>query len=135
MTRRNRSRTHPARRWAETLFVGCALALLLGLVASGGARAGQSGAEFLALCDQDDDWSDGYCTGYIAGAGEMLDGLLLDEKVRAAFDGRIFCLPADVTKGEVRDRVVGFLREHPDVVDSEMTSITWAVLIEAYPCE
>lgn len=131
MTRRNRSRIHPARRWAETLFGCCALALLLGLVASGGARAGQSGAEFLALCDQADAWSD----GYVAGAGEMLDGLLLDDKVRAAFDGRIFCLPDDVTKGEVRERVVSFLREHPDVADSEMTSITWAVLIETYPCE
>jgi hypothetical protein len=135
MTRRNCSRTPPARRWAETLFSCCALALLPWLLASSGARAGQSGAEFLALCDQADAWSDGYCAGYVAGAGEMLDGLLLDDEVRAAFDGRIFCLPKDVTKGEVRDRVVGFLREHPDVAGSEMTSITWAVLIEAYPCE
>jgi len=135
MTRRNCSRTHPARHWAETLFGYCAFALLLWLLVSGGARAGQSGAEFLALCDQADAWSDGYCAGYIAGAGEMLDGLLLDDRARAAFGDRIFCLPADVTKGEVRDRVVGFLREHPDVGASEMTSITWAVLIETYPCE
>jgi hypothetical protein len=35
----------------------------------------------------------------------------------------------------VRDRVLEFLREHPDITDLEMTSITWAALIEIYPCD
>jgi len=110
-------------------------ALLISLLIASPAWAGQSGKEFLDLCDQTDAWSDGYCIGYVAGAGEMLDGLLLEDSVRATFDGKVFCLPDDVTKGRVRDRVLGFLREHPDIFDLEMTSITWAALIENYPCD
>ena len=105
------------------------------LFATGPAWAGQSGREFLALCDQGDTWSEGYCVGYVAGAGEMLDGLLLEDGVRAAFDGKVFCLPDEVTKGMVRDRVLAFLRAHPDISDRQMTSITWAALIEIYPCD
>ena len=111
------------------------LAFVALLFVTGPAWAGQTGREFLELCDQGDSWSEGYCVGYVAGAGEMLDGLLLEDSVRAAFDGKVFCLPVDVTKGMVRDRVLGFLRAHPDVTDRQMTSITWAALIEIYPCD
>lgn len=111
------------------------LTVILLLLATGFVRAGQSGREFLELCDQGDSWSEGYCVGYVAGAGEMLDGLLLEDAIRAAFDGKVFCLPGDVTKGMVRDRVLNFLRAHPDIADRQMTSITWAALIESYPCD
>ena len=111
------------------------LMVLALLLATGPAWAGQSGREFLELCDQGDSWSEGYCVGYVAGVGEMLDGLLLEDGVRAAFDGKIFCLPGNVTKGAVRDRVLAFLREHPEISDHEMTSITWGALIEIYPCD
>jgi len=111
------------------------LALLVSLLIACPAWAGQSGKEFLDLCNQADAWSDGYCVGYIAGAGEMLDGLLLEDGVRETFDGKVFCLPDDVTKGTVRDHVLGFLRERSDISDLEMTSITWAALIEIYPCD
>ena len=111
------------------------LAAIVLLLAAGSAGAGQSGREFLELCDRGDPWSEGYCVGYVAGAGEMLDGLLLEDSIRAAFDGKVFCLPGDVTKGMVRDQVLGFLRAHPDITDRQMTSITWAALIETYPCD
>ena len=65
-------------------------------------------------------WISDYCVGYIAGAGEMLDGLLLEDGVRAAFDGKIFCLPDDVTKGAAHDRVLAFLRDHPNPTDQEI---------------
>ena len=115
--------------------MGVLRAFVVSLFLIGPAWAGESGREFLELCGQDDTWSEGYCVGYIAGAGEMLDGLLLEDGVRAAFDGKIFCLPDDVTKGAVHDRVLAFLRDHPEIADLEMTSITWAALIEIYPCD
>lgn len=124
-----------AQRLGEDLTMRSLLTLLVLLLVTGPALAGQSGKAFLDHCDQSDSWSEGYCVGYVAGAGEMLDGLLLEDGVRAAFDGKVFCLPDDVTKGAVRDRVLSFLREHPDISDLEMTSITWAALIEIYPCD
>lgn len=128
-------RAELAQRRGRELTMRSLVALIAVLVVTGPAWAGQSGREFLELCDQGDSWSEGYCVGYVVGVGEMLDGLLLEDGVRAAFDGKIFCLPDDVTKGAVRDRVLDFLREHPDVSDHQMTSITWAALIETYPCD
>jgi len=108
--------------------------VLMIILFAGSAWAGDTGSEFLKLCDEDDPWHDGYCVGYITGAGELLDGLLLEDEVRAAFEGKVFCLPDGVTKGTVRDRVLDYLRDRPDIGDRQMTSITWAALIEIYPC-
>lgn len=135
MKGRVHARCELAQRRGGELTMRSLLAFVALLFLTDPTWAGQSGREFLELCDQGDSWSEGYCVGYVAGAGEMLDGLLLEDSVRAAFDGKIFCLPENVTKGTVRDRVLEFLREHPDITDLEMTSITWAALIEIYPCD
>lgn len=106
---------------------------LLSIVASG-ASAGQTGREFLELCGGGDPWTEGYCTGYITGAGELIDGLLIEEDAKLLFDGKAFCLPDDLNRGDVRDLVLAFLRKRPDVHEKQMTSITWAALIDAFPC-
>ncbi len=98
------------------------------------ARSGQTGREFLELCSNSESWTEGYCTGYVAGAGELIDGLLLEKDLNAALDGKAFCLPNGLQKGEVRDLVLDYLRKRPEIQDKQITSITWAALIEAFPC-
>ncbi len=103
-------------------------------VVPGDARGGQTGQDFLELCSGKEAWTEGYCTGYITGAGELIDGLLLEEDLKSALDGKAFCLPNDLRKGQVRELVLDYLRAHPEIRDKEMSSITWAALIDAFPC-
>ena len=113
------------------------LPFLLGLAllfAASSAPAGQTGRRFLELCSGGEAWSDGYCTGYIVGVGDLIDGLLLEEDLKGPLDGKSFCLTEQLSRAEVRDLVLAFLRKRPDVQDKHMTSITWAALIEAFPC-
>lgn len=98
------------------------------------AGGGQTGQDFLELCTGNEAWTEGYCTGYITGAGELIDGLLLEEDLKSALDGKAFCLPEDLRKGKVRELVLDYLRAHPEIRDKEMSSITWAALIDAFPC-
>ena len=69
------------------------------------------------------------------GAGDLIDGFLLEEDLKPFFDGKAFCLPDDLKREEVRDLVLAFLRKRPDVQDKHIASITWAALIEAFPCD
>lgn len=113
------------------------LPVLLGLALQFGAStapAAQTGRAFLELCSGSEAWSDGYCTGYIVGVGDLIDGLLLEEDLKGPLDGKAFCLTEELNRAEVRDLVLAFLRKRPDVQDKHMTSITWAALIEAFPC-
>lgn len=98
------------------------------------ARGGQTGRDFLELCSGSESWTEGYCTGYVTGAGELIDGLLLEKDLKTTLDGKAFCLPDDLRKGQVRNLVLDYLRAHPEVRDKQMTSITWAALIETFPC-
>ena len=95
---------------------------------------GQTGRDFLELCSGSESWTEGYCTGYVTGAGELIDGLLLEEDLKSALDGKAFCLPEGLRKGQVRDLVLDYLRAHPEIRHKQMTSITWAALIDAFPC-
>lgn len=123
------SRSRRRRQARRRLWAGLLLVLI-----PGAALGGQTGREFLALCSDADAWTQGYCTGYIAGSGELIDGLLLEEDLKDALEGRVFCLPAGLQKGEVRDLVLDYLRARPEVQDKHITSITWAALIQAFPC-
>ncbi|MDJ0942285.1 MAG: Rap1a/Tai family immunity protein [Kiloniellales bacterium] len=114
---------------AALLAAGLCLAML-----PADARGGQTGRDFLELCSGPESWTEGYCTGYVTGAGELIDGLLLEEDLKSALASRAFCLPNGLRKGQVRDLVLDYLRAHPEVRDKQMTSITWAALIEAFPC-
>ncbi len=114
---------------AAVLLSCLCLALLPGDV-----RGGQTGRDFLELCSGSESWTEGYCTGYVTGAGELIDGLLLEKDLKAALGDKAFCLPADLQKGQVRNLVLDYLRAHPEVRDKQMTSITWAALIETFPC-
>ena len=120
----------PIAAWAATSL----LAFLCLLLISADARGGQTGQEFLELCNGGGTWAEGYCTGYVTGAGELIDGLLLEEDLKAALDGKAFCLPGDLRKGQVRDLVLDYLRAHPEVRDKQITTVTWAALIDAFPC-
>ena len=120
----------PKARWIAAALLTC---LCLALIPVD-ARGGQTGREFLAICSESESWTEGYCTGYVAGAGELIDGLLLEKDLKAALDGRTFCLPDGLRKGEVRDLVLDYLRKRPEIQDKQITSITWAALIEAFPC-
>ncbi len=116
--------------WRAAALASCLCLALLPV----DARGSQTGQDFLELCSGGESWTEGYCTGYVTGAGELIDGLLLEKDLKPALDGKAFCLPEDLRKGEVRNLVLDYLRAHPEVRDKQMTSITWAALIETFPC-
>ena len=127
-----RAALSPSERWGRAVLSPLlGLAILIGASA---APAGQTGRSFLELCSGGEPWSDGYCAGYIVGVGDLIDGLLLEEDLKGPLDGKAFCLTEQLNRAEVRDLVLAFLRKRPDVQDKHMTSITWAALIEAFPC-
>ena len=68
------------------------------------------------------------------GAGDLIDGLMLEKDLQPHFDGKAFCLPENLKRGEVRDLVLAYLRRRPDIQEKQMVSITWAALIESFPC-
>ena len=124
----------PAPTLRAACFAAAVLACLGPALIPAEARGGQTGREFLELCSARGAWTDGYCTGDVAGAGELIDGLLLEKDLKAALDGKAFCLPDGLRKDQVRDLVLDYLRERPEIQDSHIASITWATLIDAFPC-
>ena len=125
----------PSISFPGALCLAAALLACLGAaLISVEVRAGQTGREFLELCSDGGAWTEGYCTGYVAGAGELVDGLLLEEDLKSALDGKAFCPPDGLRKGQVRDLVLAYLRERPEIRDKHIASITWAALIDAFPC-
>jgi Rap1a immunity proteins len=66
-------------------------------------------------------FNDGVCAGYIVGATDALDR------------GSLLCLP-DVTKGQIIDVVILWLRDHPEKRHLGASSLIGAALKEKFPC-
>jgi hypothetical protein len=110
-----------------TLLVLMAVA---GLGVVGPAKSGyETGNDLFAACTGTDSSSGaGYflCYGYISG--------IVDYSYYVNVGSNQFCVPAGVTKGQLKDTLIAFLRRNPKDRHLSASVIVVAALREAYPC-
>jgi hypothetical protein len=103
--------------------------LLGGLAAPAAAKSGRllTSDELIRLCATPDDRSEKEdCLGYVTGVADALDG--------NAIDGIRACVPADVSRKQVRDAVVTWLKSNPQLHRFRAASLVATAIAKAYPC-
>lgn len=78
--------------------------------------------------DGEDSFKYSYAVAYIGGAIDAFN-------VAAEFDSPFFCLPDNVTRGQVTDVTARYLRENPDERHQGAAVMVAMAMVEAYPCE
>lgn len=105
-------------------------ATLVALAVFPPSAAGSSvtGNEFIQDCNSDEPMRKIFCYGYVAG---MLDGMA----VGRVGISPLFCLPANVTVGQVADMTLKALREQPQTRHLPMRVTLAVEVIRAFPCK
>ena len=108
-----------------------AVCLALGVLVSGPARAAMTGNDLLSYCKRSGLFDAGICLGYIGGAWNTMQGYSSYKKIPHSL--RI-CSPEKVTIKQVKDVVVQYLEQNPNLrhVSGGLT-IKFA-LQAAWPC-
>ncbi|MFV3283168.1 Rap1a/Tai family immunity protein [Pseudomonas sp. NY15356] len=114
------------------------IAIVLAGVVAGSctvSAAGHDGNELLRNCKEFikdgsfDALLAGECTGLIRGVASTVyfysGDLKNDEK---------FCMPDDVTNGQVARIVIKYLEDNPKILNRPDMALVWEALIDAYPC-
>jgi hypothetical protein len=107
---------------------------LIGLVVvfSGSAQA-TSGNELLSRCkaqNHERTW----CLGYLQG---FHNGLVIADALGLRLLGgtSVYCMPPNVTVGQIVDVVVRFLEQNPAIRHENAEWLTLAALTHAFPCQ
>ena len=93
-----------------------------------------SGNSLLKLCTETADMYPfvqySMCIGYI-------QGVMDHDQVRADWKKTLktFCVPNDVTNGQLRKVAMNYLNENPEDLHLNAASLVATALYEAYPCE
>jgi Rap1a immunity proteins len=86
------------------------------------ALALKTGNDLLAVCSDSATGMKMACVGYIASAVDSYSAT--------------FCpLPATSTRGQARDLVVQYLRDHPEERNGRAIGEVWQALSTAWPCQ
>jgi hypothetical protein len=84
-----------------------------------------SGAQARELCGSSQEW----CVGFVTGA---LDGWAALE---AYYSGETFCLPPDLTSGQIVGIFLQELERRPEPRDEPAAYVLYERMIELYPCK
>lgn len=112
----------------EKLKLTLALATLMALPQTSFA-AFITGNDLFEMCQNDQDFSDGYCIGYIAGVVDVAS----DEIVMK--DSLLVCLPEHVTMRQAFGVVYLYLEQHPEQRHFSAHTTAMAALIDGFPCD
>ena len=85
------------------------------------ARAALTGNELYDVC-LGDSFDRGMCVGYALGVAE------------AAGLAGVACIPPDVTRGQIKDVVVNYLRDHPADRNKSAYGLVTTALQSVWPC-
>lgn len=89
---------------------------------------GDTGNDFMSRCaDEAGQYDQGYCLGFLVAITEGEEGFLKKED-------RTFCLPDDVSKGQVRRLVHKYLVDHPESTHHTAGALAVDALTAAFPC-
>ena len=106
------------------------LALVVTLSISMGSAA-WTGNDLQKYCaDEDDGYTFNLCRGFIRGA---FDGHNVVSAIYKKDD--VFCLPEEVTVGQVAKVVLKYLENHPEMLHEMAVGVVYAALFRAFPCE
>lgn len=77
-----------------------------------------------------------YCLAYIVGANDGIESGLVLAEVYTEIDDlqRPYCLPDNVTAGQLTDVVVAYLRKNPAERHLAGSIVVFAALTQAFPC-
>ena len=125
--------------------LGAAAAAVFGIAVMGSAVPAR--AEFVtgnqlyrwctgAATDYDRRTQDFLCLAYIQGAHDGLETGALHVTYQANLDEayRIVCVPNRVEAGQLREIVVGHLRDKPEDRNLSAAILVYAALAKSYPC-
>jgi hypothetical protein len=74
--------------------------------------------------DKDSFYRRAYCDGYAVGVTELAN----------ASSGKAFCIPSEVTQGQVTDIVKRYLNAHPEQRHLDAWVLVLYALRESFPC-
>ena len=106
-----------------------------------------SGNDLLSACETAADAQQGFCVGYIIGANEGLrlgaatayifvEAAPTTEEINNASDLILgWCALSEVENGQLKDVVVGYLQNHPEIRHESARSLIRSALVEAFPCQ
>jgi Rap1a immunity proteins len=113
--------------------------VVLSLLCCGNARANAtSGEELLQKCKTESaNYGSGFCHGFIAA---VLDTLTMweasDSYEKRTHDKDVrFCLPAEVTNGQIVLVFVKYLEDHPEKLHMPANLLLVEALRKAFPCK
>ncbi len=107
--------------------IGAAAGLAAALLhpsASSAANLFASGEQARELCAGSNDW----CVGFVTGA---LDGW---SALEAYYSGDKFCLPPDLTSGQIVEIFARQLQDRPDRNGEPAAYLLYEKMIELFPC-
>jgi|SRR5271157_2805602 len=114
-----------------TIFVAlAALAisplLTISCTASDPNQTSESGLELQTKCkDTAADYSDGYCTGFIVGSGQVM---------QSEPGPSLICIPGEATVGQAKLVVIKYLNDHPEILHLPASILIRRALTKAWPC-
>jgi hypothetical protein len=73
----------------------------------------------------------GICSGYLMATIDLAEGL----KAQGVIEAPLFCMPADVTMGTVKEQVIGHAQRDPARKNTTASMLILKVLQKTYPCE
>jgi hypothetical protein len=115
--------------------------ILLCLSTCGTASAGPTGAEVLDKCknlvDKGSVFEGGYCAGFMDGVIDTARAWEnSDEELKRKHEPWVrFCLPKEVTNGQIARVFVKFLEDHPEKLHFPANLLFIEALRTAFPCK
>lgn len=97
------------------------LAAIAALALVSTAHAAMTGKDLMKACDNEEDFSQGFCFGFVAGIADGLDTIS-------------FCIPLDVTVSQEHATVQKYLREHTKQLELQAHQVVIETFKQAYPC-
>ncbi len=112
----------------KCLLAGAVIAVIsLGVARAADVRSFTTGTDLLEDCQGGDVGKRFACTGYIAGVADVLDA-------NRSVDGLPACVPMEVELGKVKDTVVLYLKQHPEVRNTSAASLVVVAINDAWHC-
>lgn len=128
-------------------FLAMAIASGMFLAASP-SNAAVTGNELLDACNNSDPYRQSFCMGYIIGIFEGTifgsfvtniyylpnDFPMKDVNIAVNLTTR-FCIPDEVSRGQIVDVAIQYLRQNPKDRHEAARAMVYASLVQAWPCQ
>ena len=111
------------------VLLSCSLIGSASIVQAGAFKSSEA---LLAKCSsaQPSDW--GICLGYVQGVADSLETL---KGWQVPFDSGYACFPERIQGEQLRDVIVVYLAQNPDLLPYAAAGVAMKALVADYPCD